>query len=78
MYGMYSVFPGTTHIPEILGMGKGFVINTEDQLEEVLLNIHKYAESFCILDVHIDPEDSSPALQRITSAMKKRVKPKPD
>ena len=66
-----------SRIPEILGMGKGFDINTEDQLEEVLQNIHKYAESFCILDVHIDPEDSSLALQRITSAMGKRVKPKP-
>ena len=67
-----------SRIPEILGKGKGFVINTEDQLEEVLQNIHKYAESFCILDVHIDPEDSSLALQRITSAMGKRVKPKSD
>jgi indolepyruvate decarboxylase len=62
-------FYGTTvRIPEILGTGMGFDINTEDQLEEVLQNIHKYSESFCILDVHIDPKDSSPALQRITSA----------
>jgi indolepyruvate decarboxylase len=67
-----------SRIPEILGKGKGFDINTEDQLEEVLQNIHKYAESFCILDVHIDPEDSSLALKRITNAMGKRVKPKPD
>ncbi|MHC4268710.1 MAG: alpha-keto acid decarboxylase family protein [Planctomycetota bacterium] len=67
-----------SRIPEILGIGKGFDINTEDQLEEVLQNIHKYAESFCILDVHLDPEDSSLALKRITSAMGKRVKPKPD
>ncbi len=67
-----------SRIPEILGKGKGFDINTEDQLEEVLRNVHKYAESFCILDVHIDPEDSSLALQRITSAMGKRVKPNPD
>ncbi len=67
-----------SRIPEILGKGKGFDINTEDQLEEVLQNVYKYAESFCILDVHIDPEDSSLALQRITSAMGKRVKPNPD
>ncbi|MDP6433545.1 MAG: alpha-keto acid decarboxylase family protein, partial [Candidatus Scalindua sp.] len=63
-----------SRIPEILGTGMGFDIKTEDQLEEVLQNIHKYAESFCILDVHIDPKDISPALQRITSSMGKRVK----
>ncbi len=67
-----------SRIPEILGGGKGFDINTEDQLEEVLQNIHKYAESFCILDVHINQEDSSLALQRITSAMGRRVKPNRD
>ncbi len=67
-----------SRIPEILGKGKGFDIKTEDQLEEVLCNIHEYTESFCILDVHIDPKDSSLALKRITSAMGKRVKPKPN
>ncbi len=67
-----------SRIPEILGIGKGFDVKTEDQLEEVLQNIHEYAESFCILDVHLDPEDSSLTLQRIASAMGKRATSKRD
>jgi indolepyruvate decarboxylase len=67
-----------SRIPEILGIGKGFDVKTEVQLEEVLQNIHEYAESFCILDVHLDPEDSSLTLQRITSAMGKRATSKRD
>ena len=58
-----------SRIPEILGKGKGFDIKTEDQLDGVLPLIREYTESFCILDVHIDPQDSSLALKRITSAM---------
>ncbi|ODS33132.1 MAG: putative indole-3-pyruvate decarboxylase [Candidatus Scalindua rubra] len=67
-----------SRIPEILGMGKGFDISTEDQLEEVLQAVHEYTEGFCILDVHLDPEDRSLAMRRMTSVLGKRVKSKPD
>jgi indolepyruvate decarboxylase len=62
-----------SRIPEILKSGKGFDIKTEDQLEVALHAIRNYTESFCILDVHIDPEDCSIALQRMTKALKKRT-----
>lgn len=63
-----------SRIPEVLNAGKGFDVKTEDQLEEALQEARKNTESFSILDVHIDPEDRSLALQRFTDALGKRVK----
>ena len=63
-----------SRIPEVLNAGKGFDVKTEDQLEEALQEAWKNTESFSILDVHIDPEDRSLALQRLADALGKRVK----
>ncbi len=63
-----------SRIPEILGSGKGFDIETEEQLDAALQAARVYTDGFCILDVHLGPHDISPALQRMTSALGKRVK----
>ena len=63
-----------SRIPEVLNAGKGFDVKTEDQLEEALQEARKNKDSFSILDVHIDPQDRSLALQRLTDALGKRVK----
>jgi indolepyruvate decarboxylase len=63
-----------SRIPEILGSGKGFNVETEEQLDAALQAARAYMDGFCILDVHLDPHDISPALQRMTSALGKRVK----
>jgi TPP-dependent 2-oxoacid decarboxylase len=61
-------------IPEIIGHGKGFLIQTEDQLEESLLAAENiYSQELCILDVRLDPHDGSPALQRLTESLGKKV-----
>ena len=60
-------------IPEVLNKGKGFDVKTEDQLDEALRQSRKYTESYCILDVHINPEDRSPALQRLTGTLAKQI-----
>jgi TPP-dependent 2-oxoacid decarboxylase len=61
-------------IPEIIGHGKGFVIETEDQLEESLSAAERiYSKDLCILDVHLDIHDGSPALQRLTESLGKKV-----
>jgi len=62
-----------SRIPEVLGAGEGFDIWTEDQLENALQEVGEYTESFKILDVHLDPQDRSQALQRLTNALGKRV-----
>ena len=58
----------------MIGAGKGYDISTEDQLEQALQEARKLADSFCILDVHLDPQDRSLALERLTTALGKRVK----
>ncbi|MGB7117186.1 MAG: thiamine pyrophosphate-binding protein [Anaerolineales bacterium] len=63
-----------SRIPEVLGAGKGYDIWTEDQLEDALQEVGEHTESFKILDVHLDPQDRSQALQRLTNALGKRVK----
>jgi indolepyruvate decarboxylase len=60
-------------IPDILKSGRGFDIKTEDQLEEALQLSRQYTKDICILDVQIDSDDKSLALERMTKAMGKRV-----
>lgn len=60
-------------IPDILKSGRGFNIKTEDQLEEALQLSRQYTKDICILDVQIDSDDKSQALERMTKAMGKRV-----
>jgi TPP-dependent 2-oxoacid decarboxylase len=64
-----------SQIPDVIGgHGKGFVIETEDQLEESLSAAEKiYSQELCILDVHLDIHDGSQALQRLTEALGKKV-----
>jgi TPP-dependent 2-oxoacid decarboxylase len=66
-----------SRIPEVLGAGRGYDIRTEDQLEQALLEAQEHKDSFCILDVHLDPEDRSLALVRLTNALSKRIKSEP-
>ncbi len=60
-------------LPDILKTGRGFNIKTEDQLEEALQLSRQYSKDICILDVQIDSDDKSLALQRMTKALAKRV-----
>ena len=61
-------------IPEVIGHGKGFVIETEGQLEESLSAVANiYSQELCILDVRLDIHDGSPALQRLTESLGKKV-----
>jgi indolepyruvate decarboxylase len=59
-----------SRLPELLGAGRGFDVWTEDDLEAALLESQAH-ESFCILDVHLEPQDTSVALQRLTQALGK-------
>jgi TPP-dependent 2-oxoacid decarboxylase len=61
-------------IPEIIGHGKAFLIETEGQLEDSLSAAEKfYSKELCILDVRLEPHDGSPALQRLTESLGKKV-----
>src|SRR5215467_8757386 len=61
-------------IPEIIDHGKAFLIETEDQLEQALsASENIYSKQLCMLDVRLDIHDGSPALQRLTETLGKKV-----
>lgn len=63
-----------SHIPKIIDGGKGFDVGTEDELEESLSAAETiYCNELCILDVHLDVRDGSPALRRLTEVLGKKV-----
>jgi indolepyruvate decarboxylase len=72
--GSYNDLPLLKYssIPEVFGVGKGFDIETETQLDQALEIVRDYTESFCILDVHLDPQDIAPILQRVASSLEQR------
>jgi indolepyruvate decarboxylase len=62
-------------IPEIIDHGKAFLIETEEQLEQALSATENiYSKELCILDVRLDIHDGSPALQRLTETLGKKVR----
>lgn len=71
-----DVLPWNYHrIPEIIGRGKGFIIQTENQMDESLTAAEKiYLKDLCILDVRLDAYDGSPALRRLTESLGKKVR----
>jgi indolepyruvate decarboxylase len=60
-------------IPQMLGGGRGYSVETEADLADALLESQKNTDSFSILDIHIDPYDKSPALQRLTESLRKKA-----
>lgn len=62
-------------LPKLLGAGHGFRISTEAELESALQAARRLADDLCILEVILEPDDISPALQRLTSTLAKRVRP---
>lgn len=60
-------------LPQILGGGRGFLVETEDQLEDALCQAENNRESFSILDIKLDPMDHSPALDRLAKSLARRL-----
>lgn len=56
-------------LPEILGAGRGFLVETEEQLDQALFSAERHTDSFCLLDVQLAPLDRSPALQRLAERL---------
>jgi indolepyruvate decarboxylase len=58
----------------VLNAGKGFDVETEDELDGALQQAFENTESFSILDIHLDQHDYSQGLKRLTETMGKKVK----
>ena len=62
-----------SQLPQVLGAGRGFVVQTEEDLDRALTEAERSTESYCLLDVHLDPWDRSPALDRLAARLAKRL-----
>jgi len=60
-------------LPEILGAGRGFLVQTEQELDRALGQAQDYTKGFCLLDVRLGPLDRSPALDRLASRLAKQI-----
>jgi TPP-dependent 2-oxoacid decarboxylase len=73
--GPYNdVWPWQYHrLPEILGAGRGFVVETEAELDRALIEAEHWTQGFCLLEVRLAPLDRSPALDRLAARLAKRL-----
>ncbi|MGC2306997.1 MAG: hypothetical protein WA461_01225, partial [Nitrososphaeraceae archaeon] len=54
--------------------GKGFVIESEEELDRAMFESEKiYYRELCLLDVRLDRHDGSAALRRITELFRSRA-----
>ena len=60
-------------IPEVLGVGLGLEVRTEEELDAALEAALANTASFSLLNVHLDPWDRSPALERLANRLSKIV-----
>jgi indolepyruvate decarboxylase len=62
-----------SRFPEVLGVGRGFLVETEGELDSALGEAAATTSTFCLLDVRLGKLDRSPALDRLASRLARRV-----
>src|SRR4051794_39811725 len=60
-------------LPEVLGNGRGWEVRTEGELDAALKAAEANTGCFSLLNVHLDPYDRSPALERLANKLSKIV-----
>ncbi len=60
-------------MPDLLGGGWGFEVRTETDLDQALNAALAKRDAFSLLNVHLEPDDISPALQRLASRLAQNV-----
>jgi indolepyruvate decarboxylase len=73
--GPYNdVWPWAYHrLPEVLGTGRGFLVRTEEELARALQEARDHTASYSLLDVHLQPLDRSPALERLAERLARNL-----
>ncbi len=62
-----------SQVPRLLGEGRGFVAKTAGDLREALAFSFAHTDTFSIIDVHLDPYDRSPAMERLAKRLAART-----
>lgn len=63
-----------SRLPEVTGGGQGFEVATEKAFEKALKAALECTDAPTVIDVHLDPKDHSPALERLTAALGEKVR----
>ena len=56
-------------MPELLGAGQGYEVQTEGELEHAFTAAFANQDSFSLINVHLDKHDVSPALKRLAARL---------
>jgi indolepyruvate decarboxylase len=69
-----DVLPWRYHrLPDVLGGGTGYEVRTEGEFDRALQAALADRRAMSLLQVHLDPEDRSPTLQRMAEKLRPRV-----
>jgi indolepyruvate decarboxylase len=60
-------------VPEVLGAGRGFAVETEEEFDAALDAARAHTKEFCLIDVKLPPLDRSPALERLAKRLAERL-----
>ncbi len=60
-------------VPEVVGAGMGLEVKTVGELDAALKAAQANADSFSLINVHLDPYDRSPSLERLAQKLSKIV-----
>ncbi|MEN9728584.1 MAG: hypothetical protein RL434_2950, partial [Pseudomonadota bacterium] len=60
-------------MPELLGSGLGIEVHTEEELEQALIRAVAHTDAFTLINIHLDPMDISPALERLTRGIRESM-----
>jgi indolepyruvate decarboxylase len=63
-----------SRLPEVLGAGRGFIVETEGQLDQALIEAERWTKGFCLLEARLGQLDRSAALDRLAARMAKRLR----
>ena len=60
-------------LPDLLGGGWGFEVRTEGELDQALKAALNNEDNFSLLNIHLEPNDISPALARLAKRLSKKL-----
>ncbi len=60
-------------VPDVLGAGRSFVVQTEADLDVALHEAGRHTASYCLLEIMLDPLDRSQALERLAKRLAAKV-----
>lgn len=60
-------------LPDLLGTGWGFEVRTVGELQQSMQAALAHQDAFSILNVHLEPDDISPALARLAAKLSKHL-----